>query len=168
MIFNYILNSIEKFNDITNLKIYKIIYYIIAISGFMASYIFQVLYDVKCNIFGEIIRIIHHFGIFFVYFGFMAPINILWILFLLLCMTIISWILLNNKCIISVIENYVCNQPINRVFRDITYYTSRKLDNYLVTIRIPLMISILCFIILRLYVYYFYNKNENETNKISE
>jgi len=106
------------------------------------------------NILAVIIRVFHHFIIFFMYFGFIAPIKDLWLFAILTLFTVLSWLIYNNKCFLTIYENLLCNKNKNKVFPDLTLYMSKTFDDFMQKIRIPFYIIILIVILMRLYSYY--------------
>ena len=73
------LELVSKFNDLSNTKGYKILFFSIGAIVFISSYIVQIVNDKPCkSLLGEIIRSLHHLCIYFIFYGFLAPISILW------------------------------------------------------------------------------------------
>ena len=95
----FYINYINKLSD-TNT--YKLLFYTLSIVFFILSYISQLLNEKRCNKFlGELLRMIHHFLLYFICFGFLAPINILWLMAIINYVTILSWIIYKNHCILT-------------------------------------------------------------------
>ena len=162
----YYINMLEyyinKYNTFSNNMIYIYIYYIIGIISFLLSYSSQYLLESPCkNPLAIIIRTIHHLMIFFIYFGFLAPIKDLLLMSILVCGSIISWLYNKNYCIFTILENKLCMLNSNRVFRDSLYYLSNNIDTFLSSIRIYLLSFTFLIILLRLYFYY-YSSNKIE------
>jgi glycerophosphoryl diester phosphodiesterase len=156
-----ILKGLYKLNSFTTKEKYQLGYYICSILYFLASYVSQYLSEKPCyDLVAIVIRTIHHFSLFFIYFGFLAPTTIIPYILVLTSITTIFWIILKNKCILTIIENYLCNHSKNREFRDLTYYLSKKFDRFISSIRIHLLIVMIITIILRTYVYYRSNRVE--------
>lgn len=148
-------NFIKKINALSDTVYYKYTFYSLGIVAFILSFLSQHLTEKPCKSgLALIISIIHHFSIYFIYFGFLAPADNLWVFSLLIGLTVISWILYDNYCILSVFENILCKRNINYVFRDITFYMSKPFDNFLSSIRIHLGGFMFLVILLRLYFYY--------------
>jgi glycerophosphoryl diester phosphodiesterase len=156
---NNMINFIKNFNNFSDNRNYKIIYYFLGIISFILSYISQLLTDKKCKSnYGESIRIVHHFLIFFIYFGFLAPISILNLILILVLATFMSWLFLNNHCVLTILENKICNRNSNHIFHDLTYFISKSYDKFLTGIRLYLFSFYIIIILARLYVNYKYNK----------
>jgi glycerophosphoryl diester phosphodiesterase len=150
-----------KFNSFTTTGTYQTGYYICAILFFLSSYISQYLCEKPCyELAAIVIRTIHHFSLFFIYFGFLAPTDIIPYMLALTLITLSYWIILKNKCVLTMTENYFCNHSRNREFRDITYYLSKRFDRFMFSVRIPILIVMIVFIIIRTYVYYRSNRVE--------
>ena len=152
------LELISKFNELSNTKIYKISFFLVGSIIFILSYIVQIVYEKPCkNLFGEILRAFHHLCIYFVYYGFLAPASILWIMLITLLVTLVSWITTNNGCFLTILENKLCKINKKHLFYDLTYNFTKKLDNFILQTRIKIY-SVVCIIIfLRLYDYYVTN-----------
>lgn len=152
-------NIIYNFNCFTNTLTYQIIFYTTCTILFLVSYIIQQITDKPCNKPGSsIIRIFHHFIMYYIYFGFLAPASILWIIILLLVISIISWIYLNNSCILTLIENKICGRNSAYIFHDITYFISKQLDKTIRNSRIYGIGILTLFALYRYYVYYLSNR----------
>ena len=159
---NVIFNLISKFNDLSKTKKYKIVFFSIAAILFILSYGSQILFDQKCNnIFGEIINALHHLSLYFIFYGFLAPISILWFMLIILIIALSSWLFTNNNCWLTVIGNKLCNIKANRVFRDFSYYFLKNGDDFMIQYRIRIYSLVIIFILLRLYEYYVLNKSKN-------
>ena len=60
------INYISKFNDLSNTKGYRILFFLIGGGVFTLSYLVQIAKDKPCNsLLGEIIRPLHHLCIYF-------------------------------------------------------------------------------------------------------
>ena len=155
------LELVSKFNDLSNTKGYKILFFSIGAIVFISSYIVQIVNDKPCkSLLGEIIRSLHHLCIYYVFYGFLAPISILWVTTTMLIITLLSWIFTNNKCFLTIFENNLCKMNKNYIFHDLSYYITRKLDTFMIHNRIKIY-SVVCIIIfLRLYEYYIPGKNK--------
>jgi hypothetical protein len=82
--FHKVFALISKFNYLSDTSYYKIIFFLIGSIVFIASYIIQIMNDTKCNsLLGEAVRSLHHLFIYFIFYGFLAPISILWIMLFL-------------------------------------------------------------------------------------
>ena len=158
---NSIYNFIYNFNLLSETPNYKCIFYSFAILSFIISYSGEnIIHKNKktCNnLFVNIINIIHHFLVYFIYIGFIAPISILWIVTILLLFTLFSWYFINNMCILTIIENYLCNIKINKPFQDILHLTSSSLDKYITKHRILIITNMIIIVIMRLMTYYIYS-----------
>ena len=158
------MNSyINYINNLSDTNTYKLLFYTLSIVFFILSYISQLKTEKRCNNFvGELLRIIHHFLLYFIYFGFLAPINILWLMGIINCLTILSWIIYKNHCIITILENNICKLKKNHIFHDLLHNLSESVDLFFTKIRIPIYTLICIFIFLRMYLYY----NNKINNKI--
>lgn len=146
---------IKNFNALSDTSYYKYVFYSLGIVAFILSFLSQHLTEKPCKSgVAFIISIIHHFLIYFIYFGFLAPADKLWAFSLLVGFTVLSWALYDNYCILTIFENMLCNRNINYVFRDITFYMSKPFDNFLSSIRIYLFGFMFLVILFRLYFYY--------------
>jgi glycerophosphoryl diester phosphodiesterase len=157
---------IIKINDFTENSYYKKIYLSLAFIIFIISFILQVFHDKYCGFFTEIIRIIHHFSIFFIYCGAFAPSNYLVFVLLFSGLAIFSWLFKNNTCFLTTIEQVRCHYKKNYRFHDLFYYFDAlklpfKVDKINIKYRIFLLSILNIIIILRLYVY-FTSKNKFE------
>ena len=149
------LQFINNINNFTNSTTYIFIFWFISIISFSISFGLQLFNDKLCNFLGEIIRIIHHFSLFFTYFGWAAPQKSLIYLFIFNIIALLSWTLTDNKCILTVIENNICHLPKNRRFHDFFYFFPvSNLEKLNLKYRISLIITALSIIILRLYAGY--------------
>lgn len=158
---NYMLNYISKFNDLSNTKGYRILFFLIGGAVFILSYIVQIAKDKPCkSLLGEVIRSFHHLCIYFVYYGFIAPISILWVTTTILFITLISWTTTNNACFLTTFENKLCKHNKNHLFYDLTYHFTKKLDDFILHNRIKIYSVVCILIFLRLYDYYVINKNK--------
>lgn len=156
--------KIKKINDYTETNLYSFKYYFVSIIAFIISYLSQYLSETPCHDFSAIvIRTFHHFIVFFIYFGFLAPTNNLEIISFLVGSVILSWLLF-NRCIITLLENKICGKDLSMVFRDITFYISEDFDKYLSGIRIYIVAFVFIIILIRLYVYNYYD--DTYKNKI--
>jgi glycerophosphoryl diester phosphodiesterase len=155
------LELISKFNDLSNTKGYKILFFLIGSIVFISSYVLQIVNDKPCkSLLGEIIRSFHHLCIYFVFYGFLAPVSILWIMLFILLITLFSWIFTNNTCFLTTFENNLCKMNKNYIFHDLSYYITRKLDNFMIHNRIKIYSAICIIIFLRLYEYYVPGKHK--------
>ena len=146
------LELISKFNDLSNTKGYKILFFLIGSIVFISSYVLQIVNDKPCkSLLGEIIRSFHHLCIYFVFYGFLAPVSILWIMLFILLITLFSWIFTNNTCFLTTFENNLCKMNKNHIFHDLSYYIIRKLDNFMIHNRIKIYSAICIIIFLFLY-----------------
>lgn len=164
---NRIFELISKFNELSNTKIYKIIFYFLSVVTFILSYMSQKLFDKKCNnIFGEIIHALHHLSLYFIFYGFLAPTPILWIMSVILFFSIFSWISTDNKCFLTVIGNKLCKANVNKVFRDFSFYFLKNGDKFMINHRIKIYFIVIIVIFLRLYEYYIMNTNKYKIKNI--
>ena len=158
---NSIYNFIYNFNLLSETPNYKCIFYSFAILSFIISYSGEnIIHKNKktCNnLFVNVINMIHHSLVYFIYIGFVAPISILWIVTILLLFTLFSWVFINNMCILTIIENYLCNIKINKPFHDILHLTSSSLDKYITKHRILIVITMVIIVIMRLMTFYIYS-----------
>ena len=149
------LELISKFNELSNTKIYKISFFLVGSIIFILSYIVQIVYEKPCkNLFGEILKWFHHLCIYFIFYGFLAPASILWIMAILLIITLLSWITTNNGCFLTTLENKLCKLNKNHIFHDLSFYLLRNLDKFVVKNRIKIYSVVCIIILLRLYDYY--------------
>jgi glycerophosphoryl diester phosphodiesterase len=154
------LNYISKFNDLSNTKGYRILFFLIGGVVFTLSYIVQIVNDKSCNsLLGEIIRSFHHLCIYFIFYGFLAPISILWVMLIILIISIFSWTSTTNTCFLTTFENNLCKNKINN-FYDLSYHLSRNIDKFMVYNRIKIYSIVFIIVLLRLYDYYVVNKNK--------
>ena len=145
---------VYKFNVLTTAQWYQGLFYLGALLSFLLSYYAQYKQEKPCNnIFATIIRTFHHFIIYFVYFGFLAPAPLIGLMFLIDFIAVATWIGFNNKCILTLLENHLCGHKSTRIFRDLLMYLSKPLDQFISTIRIPMITFIVIIIVLRTYVY---------------
>lgn len=164
-----IFNLISKFNDFSDTKKYKIIFFSISAILFILSYVTQILFDKKCkNIFGEIIHALHHLSVYFIFYGFLAPISILWIMLIILIVSFSSWSFTNNKCWLTMFGNKLCKVNTNNLFHDFSFYFIKKGDEFMINNRIKIYFMVIIFILLRLYEYYILNKSKNLVNNKSK
>jgi glycerophosphoryl diester phosphodiesterase len=160
------LNYISKFNDLSNTKGYRILFFLIGGVVFTLSYIVQIVNDKSCNsLLGEIIRSLHHLCIYFIFYGFLAPIYILWVMLIILIVSIFSWTSTSNTCFLTTVENNLCKNKIKK-FYDLSYHLSRNIDNFMVYNRIKIYSTVCIIVLLRLYDYYVINKNKNKKIKV--
>jgi len=145
---------IYKFNVLTTTQWYQALFYLGALFSFLFSYYSQYKQEKPCNnIFATIIRTFHHFILYFVYLGFLAPAPLIGLVFLIDFIAITTWIGFKNKCILTLLENHLCGHNSTRKFRDILSYISKPLDRIITIIRIPMMAILVIVIVLRTYVY---------------
>lgn len=160
------LELISKFNELSNTKIYKICFFLVGSIIFILSYIVQIVYEKPCkNLFGEILRWLHHLCIYFIFYGFLAPASILWIMLITLLVTLASWITTNNGCFLTTLENKLCKLNKNHIFHDLSFYLLKNLDKFIVKNRIKIYSVVCIIILLRLYDYYVPNAS-NKYKKI--
>jgi len=165
---------ISKFNNYTENNFYKNIYFIISFILFISSFLVQYFYDKYCDFVTVIIRIIHHFCIFFIYCGVFAPTNYLFFVLTFSLTALLSWLFNNNACFLTTIESTHCHYKKKYRFHDLLYFagilfSKLKLKNVYINIdksnisyRIPLLIIFNIIILLRLYVYF----TSNTSNKL--
>jgi glycerophosphoryl diester phosphodiesterase len=167
-----IYNLIAEFNNFTENIFYVKIFWSVSILIFFLSFILQLFYDKYCDLFTELIRIIHHFSVFFIYCSFLAPTNYLFWLTIFPIVAILLWLLDDNKCFLTTIEQIRCNYKKNYRFHDLFYFIDlflykfkiQKLnvDKFNIKYRIPLLVILNIFIFLRLYVYFTSKLNKFE------
>jgi glycerophosphoryl diester phosphodiesterase len=156
-----LLELISKFNDLSNTKGYNILFFLIGAIVFILSYVVQIVNEKSCNSFlGEIVRSLHHLCIYFIFYGFLAPISILWFMLIILIISIFSWTSTNNKCFLTTFENNLCKMNKNYIFHDLSYYLTRKLDTFMIHNRIKIYFIVCIIVLLRLYDYYIVNKHK--------
>lgn len=161
---NKIFNLISKFNKLSETQNYINIYFISCIIIFTLSYIVSIFFEKKCNnLLGSIIVMIHHLAIFYIFYGFLAPISILWIMLIILVISFFSWSYSNNTCFITTIANNLCKYNNGRMFRDLSFILFNKLDKFMAINRIKIYSFVIIFILLRLYEHYILDNN-NKTN----
>ena len=154
------LELISKFNELSDTKIYKLYFFLIGTIVFISSYVVQIVNDKSCkNLHGEIIRFFHHFVIYFIFYGFLAPISILWLMLIILIISYISWTSRKNSCFLTTIENKLCKLNKNHVFNDLSFYLMRNIDNFMIHNRIKIYFIVNIFIFVRLYDYYTQHKH---------
>jgi glycerophosphoryl diester phosphodiesterase len=157
---------ILKINAFTENIFYKKIYLSLAFLLFIISFMLQFFHDKYCDLFTEVVRIIHHFSIFFIYCGAFAPSNYLIFVLLFSIVAFLSWTTQNNTCFLTTIEQVRCHYKKNYRFHDIFYYLDAlklpfKVDKLNMKYRIFLLSILNIITLLRLYVY-FINKNKLE------
>ena len=161
------LYYIKYLNNFTDSAVYKILFFIGGIFFVILSYLIQINGEKRCpSSWGELLRIFHHLIVYFLFCGYLAPTSILWITCIIYCMSLISWIFFNKRCILTILENNMCKLSKNRTFHDLLFDLSIKLSNLCVKIRIPMYTIITIFIFLRLYVYTKGNNNNNNNVEI--
>jgi glycerophosphoryl diester phosphodiesterase len=154
------LELISKFNDLSDTKGYKILFFLIGGIVFILSYIVQIAKDKPCkSLLGEIIRSFHHLCIYFIFYGFLAPISILWFMLIILIISIFSWTSTNNKCFLTTFENNLCKIKKTH-FYDLSYHLSRNMDNFMLHNRIKIYFIVCIIVFLRLYEYYVPGKHK--------
>lgn len=92
----------------------------------------------------------------------MAPTKHLWLMTILILIAVLSWVVYNNKCVLTIYENLICNKNKNIVFPDLTKYISKTLDDFILKRRLSFFVVILLFIFMRLYCYYYDNPQKIE------
>ena len=167
----YVYNLISEFNKFTENIFYKKIYLSLALILFIISFMLQFFHDKYCGFLTEIIRIIHHFSVFFIYCGAFAPSNYLIFVLLFSIVAFLSWTTQNNTCFLTTIEKNRCHYKKNYRFHDIFYFLDflklpfkiDKLDKLNIKYRIFLLSIFNIITLLRLYVY-FTNLNKLEVH----
>jgi hypothetical protein len=151
---------ISEFNKFTENIFYLKLYLGAAVLLFIISFMLQFFHDKYCDLYSEIIRIIHHFILFFIYCGAFAPSNYLVIVFIFSVLAFLSWTMQNNTCFLTTIEKNHCHYKKNYRFHDIAYYIDNlkllpfKIDKLNLRYRILLLSILNIIILLRLYVYF--------------
>jgi len=159
---------IIQINNFTENIFYKKIYLSLAFTLFIISFMLQFFHDKYCDFFSEIIRIIHHFSVFFIYCGAFAPSNYLIFLLFFSIIAFLSWTTQNNTCFLTTIEKNHCHYKKNYRFHDIFYYIDNlnlpfKINKLNLKYRIFLLSILNIITLLRLYVY-FTNLNKLEVH----
>lgn len=163
---NKIFSLISKFNKLSETQNYINIYFISSVIIFTLSYIVSIFVEKKCNsLLGSIIVMIHHLAIFYIFYGFLAPISILWIMLIILVISFFSWSYSNNTCFITIIANNLCKYNNGRMFRDLSFIFFNKLDKFMANNRIKIYSFVIIFILLRLYEHYILNKSNDNSRK---
>lgn len=157
---------ISEFNKFTENIFYTKIYLSLALIIFIISFMLQFFHDKYCDFFTEVVRIIHHFSLFFTYCGAFAPSNYLIFVLLFSVVAFLSWTTQNNTCFLTTIEKNHCHYKKNYRFHDLFYYLDKlslsfKIEKINLKYRIFLLSILNIITILRLYVY-FINKNKLE------
>ena len=152
-------NLITEFNNFTENIYYRQIFWTVSILLFVVSFMLQFFNDKYCDLFTELIRILHHLSVFFVYCSFLAPTNYLFFLSTFSIMAFLSWLTKNNTCFLTTIEQVHCHYKKNYRFHDVFYYFDSlnfkfKVDKINIKYRIYLLIILNIIIFLRLYVYF--------------
>ena len=91
-------DSILKINAFTENILYEKIFWSLSLILFIVSFMLQFFNDKYCDIFTEVIRVIHHFSIFFIYCGVFAPTNYLFFVLIFSLIALLSWLFTNNTC----------------------------------------------------------------------
>lgn len=164
MCINYVYKLISKFNKFTENTLYVKIFWSLSITLFLVSFMLQFLNDKYCNLLTQLIRIVHHFSVFFIYFSFLAPTNYLFFLSMFSIVALLSWLFQNNTCFLTTIEQINCHYKKKYRFHDLFYFLDvliskfklKKLniDKFNIKYRIRLLSFLIIFIFLRLYVYF--------------
>lgn len=173
--FETLQNWIVKFNDYTETNHYRDRFWNLAIVIFAVSYILQYINDKNCGVFNECLRVVHHFVIFFIYFGFLAPTNTLPFMVMFSISAIFSWFCHNNNCVLSMIEQHLCKFKKGYRFHDLPYFVDMFLkkwkvqisvDNFIIEYRTVMVLFFNAIIFLRLYTW-FYTSKEDEKKDLS-
>ena len=159
-------DSILKINAFTENILYEKIFWSLSLILFIVSFMLQFFNDKYCDIFTEVIRVIHHFSIFFIYCGVFAPTNYLFFVLIFSLIALLSWLFTNNTCFLTTIEQVRCHYKKKYRFHDLFYFIDAlklpfKIEKSNIKYRIPLLIIFNIIILLRLYVY-FTNKSKLE------
>lgn len=153
---------INFFNNLTDNIVYETLFFTGGITFVILSYLIQVRSEKRCpNVWGELLRIFHHTAVYFLFCGYLAPISILWVTLVIYSLSLLSWIFLNKKCVLTILENKMCKLSKNRTFHDLLFNFSIKLSNFFIKVRTPVYTIITIFVLLRLYVYTKGNNNHN-------
>lgn len=162
--FEPIINFISNFNSWSTSEYYQYIYWGLLVLFFTISFALQTHYDKYCGFVAEVIRIIHHLSVFFVYCAVLAPINSLPYLSLFSVIAVALWILNNNTCFLTQLERVRCHYKKNYRFHDLFYYIdflfnkykfhSLNIDKINIKYRVRLLVLFINIILLRLYVSY--------------
>lgn len=153
------IELVTKFNALSNTPFYKVCFYVTSVIVLVASYASHRMNEKSCkNVFGETLRTFHHFVLYFIYYGFLAPASNLWVMLIVLVVALLSWMTTDNSCILTTIENKLCKLNKNHRFHDLSYNLARSVDTFILRNRIK-MYSVGCIIILlRLYDYHVSDK----------
>ena len=106
-------DSILKINAFTENILYEKIFWSLSLILFIVSFMLQFFNDKYCDIFTEVIRVIHHFSIFFIYCGVFAPTNYLFFVLIFSLIALLSWLFTNNTCFLTTIEQVRCHYKKN-------------------------------------------------------
>lgn len=142
-------NIIQSFNLFSESNDYRTFYWSIYFLLALSSYLTQIHHDSFCNITAEWIRIIHHLTFPIVYLGWLAPTQDLIYVFPIFTIALISWLLSQNFCFLTIWENKLCNHSKLERFHDLTYYGLSSIRSDLRKIRIPYMILVVVISIYR-------------------
>ena len=149
------IELVTKFNALSNTPFYKVCFYVISVIVFVASYASHRMNEKPCkNVFGETLRTFHHFVIYFIYYGFLAPASNLWVMLIVLVVALLSWMTTDNSCILTTIENKLCKLNKNHIFHELSYNLSISVDNFISHNRIKIYSVVFAIILLRLYDYH--------------
>ena len=166
---NNIFNLISKFNTLSDTQQYINLFFVCSAIIFFLSYTIGIMYDKPCNsLIGSFTLMIHHFIIFFIFYGFLAPISILWLMLIVLFFSFYSWSYTNNKCFLSNISNMLCKYNNGHIFHDLSFILFNKADKFMYKNRIKIYLLVILFILLRLYEHYILyknNKNKDHSKK---
>ena len=163
----YIYELISTFNKFTENPLYVKIFWSLSIITFVVSFMLQFFNDKYCDLLTELIRIIHHIILFFVYASFLAPTNYLFLLSLFSIIALLLWLFQNNTCFLTKIEQIHCHYKKTYIFHDLFYFIdvlssklklkSLNINKINIKYRIILLTILNIFIFLRLYVYFMSN-----------
>ena len=144
----------EWINKFTENIIYKRIFWGLAFIISVTSYIVKKYHEKYCNLYTEIIRIIHHFITVLLYFGVFAPIDSLIYVFLLSICAVCSWVFANNTCVLTTIERIECGYKKSYRFDSIHWCKSEQMDKFILQYRKVILFFINIVIGARLVEYY--------------
>ncbi len=154
-------NFINKFNNFSNNPIYSNLFNSLWIGTFILGLLFQKFYGKKrnCKLIGNIANILHHFILFVIYFGWLAPAYLLSFMLFIALITLFSWVFLKNICVLTNIENYYCNNK-QKYFKDVMDYIEPiNFGKFNLKYRNKFIYLIIFIVAIRFYTYIFKSSN---------
>ena len=161
--FAFIRTFINQFNEYTETDSYQTSYWHWAFLFFAFSYIMQYFTDKNCGTLNEILRVFHQWAVFFIYFGFLAPITDLSYIYLFSFTAMAWWIYQKNTCFLTKLEKMFCGYNDNYRFHDLSYFIdylsakvglSTQFDDFMLHNRLFLLVVLNVFILARLYLFH--------------